>query len=48
MRDDSLYAFIEQRLRDACNALDLKVQHWFDSPIAGGDGNREFFIHATK
>jgi 23S rRNA (cytidine1920-2'-O)/16S rRNA (cytidine1409-2'-O)-methyltransferase len=48
VRDESLYAFIEQRLRDACKALDLKVQDWFDSPIAGGDGNREFFIHATK
>ena len=21
---------------------------WFDSPIAGGDGNREFFIHAVS
>jgi 23S rRNA (cytidine1920-2'-O)/16S rRNA (cytidine1409-2'-O)-methyltransferase len=48
VRDDSLYPFIEQRLRDACRALDLKVKDWFDSPIAGGDGNREFFIHATK
>jgi len=24
------------------------VTHWFDSPITGGDGNREFFIAATK
>jgi len=48
VRDESLYPFIEQRLRDACEALDLKVRDWFESPIAGGDGNREFFIHATK
>jgi 23S rRNA (cytidine1920-2'-O)/16S rRNA (cytidine1409-2'-O)-methyltransferase len=48
VRDDSLYPFIEQRLRDACEALDLKVKDWFDSPIEGGDGNREFFIHAIK
>jgi len=48
VRDESLYPFIEQRLRDACKALDLKVKDWFDSPIEGGDGNREFFIHATK
>jgi 23S rRNA (cytidine1920-2'-O)/16S rRNA (cytidine1409-2'-O)-methyltransferase len=48
VRDESLYPFIEQRLRDACEALDLKVKDWFDSPIEGGDGNREFFIHATK
>jgi 23S rRNA (cytidine1920-2'-O)/16S rRNA (cytidine1409-2'-O)-methyltransferase len=48
VRDASLYPFIEQRLRDACAALDLKVQDWFDSPIEGGDGNREFFLHAIK
>jgi len=48
VRDESLYPFIEQRLRDACEALDLTVRDWFDSPIEGGDGNREFFIHATK
>jgi 23S rRNA (cytidine1920-2'-O)/16S rRNA (cytidine1409-2'-O)-methyltransferase len=48
VRDESLYPFIEQRLRDACAALDLKVRDWFESPIEGGDGNREFFIHATK
>lgn len=48
VRDASLYAFVEQRLRDACSALDLAVQDWFDSPIEGGDGNHEFFIHAIK
>ncbi|WP_295981117.1 TlyA family RNA methyltransferase [uncultured Variovorax sp.] len=46
VRDDALYAVVEQRLRDACEALGLRVVQWFDSPIAGGDGNREFFIHA--
>jgi 23S rRNA (cytidine1920-2'-O)/16S rRNA (cytidine1409-2'-O)-methyltransferase len=24
------------------------VAGWFDSPIAGGDGNREFFVWARK
>ncbi len=48
VRDPALYAVVEQRLRDACAALDLAVQDWFDSPIEGGDGNREFFIHAIK
>jgi len=48
VRDESLYPFIEQRLRDACEALDLTVRDWFESPIEGGDGNREFFIHAIK
>jgi 23S rRNA (cytidine1920-2'-O)/16S rRNA (cytidine1409-2'-O)-methyltransferase len=48
VKDASLYPLIEQRLRDACAALDLSVTAWFDSPIEGGDGNREFFICARK
>jgi 23S rRNA (cytidine1920-2'-O)/16S rRNA (cytidine1409-2'-O)-methyltransferase len=47
VRDVSLYPVVEQRLRAACEALGLRVRGWFDSPIAGGDGNREFFIHAA-
>jgi len=47
VRDAALYAVVEQRLRDACAALELQVLRWFESPIAGGDGNREFFIHAA-
>ena len=48
VRDPALYAVVEQRLRDACAALQLRIVHWLDSPIAGGDGNREFFIHAVR
>ncbi len=46
VRDAALYAVVEQRLREACAALGLAVVGWYDSPIAGGDGNREFFLHA--
>jgi 23S rRNA (cytidine1920-2'-O)/16S rRNA (cytidine1409-2'-O)-methyltransferase len=46
--DPSLYAVVKQRLRDACTQLGLQVRGWHASPIAGGDGNREFFIHCTK
>ena len=46
VKDASWYPFVEQRLRDACAALGLVVTAWFDSPIAGGDGNREIFICA--
>jgi 23S rRNA (cytidine1920-2'-O)/16S rRNA (cytidine1409-2'-O)-methyltransferase len=46
VRDASLYPVVEQRLRAACEALGLAVAGWYDSPIAGGDGNREFFLHA--
>ncbi|WP_076998564.1 TlyA family RNA methyltransferase [Variovorax sp. KK3] len=47
VRDGALYPVVEQRLRTACEGLGLQVRGWFDSPIAGGDGNREFFIHAA-
>ena len=39
---------VEQRLRACCEELGLQVLAWLDSPIEGGDGNREFFIHARK
>ena len=48
VRDAAMYDVVEARLREACSALDLRVVHWIDSPIAGGDGNREFFIHAVR
>ncbi len=48
VRDASLYAQVETSLRAACQALSLQVAGWFDSPITGGDGNREFFIHARR
>ena len=48
VKDAAFYPLIEVRLREACAALGLTVTHWFDSPIEGGDGNREFFISARK
>lgn len=47
VKDPALHAEVEQRIRAACTALGLRLRGWFDSPIAGGDGNREFFVHAT-
>jgi 23S rRNA (cytidine1920-2'-O)/16S rRNA (cytidine1409-2'-O)-methyltransferase len=46
VKDESLYAFIENRVRTALTDLGLKVTTWIDSPIEGGDGNREFFVQA--
>ena len=48
VRDEALYPVVEQRIRQACAACGLQVQGWFDSPIRGGDGNREFFVMATR
>jgi 23S rRNA (cytidine1920-2'-O)/16S rRNA (cytidine1409-2'-O)-methyltransferase len=48
VRDPALYVVVEQRLRACCAELALQVRGWYDSPIAGGDGNREFFLHAQR
>jgi 23S rRNA (cytidine1920-2'-O)/16S rRNA (cytidine1409-2'-O)-methyltransferase len=47
VRDAALYAVVEQRLRDCLAGLGMQVAGWYDSAITGGDGNREFFVHAT-
>ena len=46
VKDPASYARVETRLREVCASLRLNVVDWFDSPIAGGDGNREFFLQA--
>ena len=48
VRDAALYAFVEQRIRDCLAEQGLRVLHWLESPIQGGDGNREFFFHALR
>lgn len=48
VRDEALYDVVEKRLRDTCDALGLTVIAWLASTIDGGDGNREFFVHARK
>lgn len=37
---------VEQRIREACAAQSLGVRSYFASAVAGGDGNREFFVRA--
>ena len=44
VRDATLYQQVEAKLRAACADAGLQVCDWFDSPITGGDGNREFFL----
>jgi len=46
VRDAAAYARVEARVRDACAANGLVVVDWFESAVTGGDGNREFFVHA--
>lgn len=47
VKDTALYAQVEERIRASCATLGLQVRGWYDSAIAGGDGNREFFVHAN-
>jgi len=47
VRDARLYPLVETALREAARGAGLDVLDYFDSPITGTDGNREFFIHAT-
>jgi 23S rRNA (cytidine1920-2'-O)/16S rRNA (cytidine1409-2'-O)-methyltransferase len=46
VKDVASYPVVEQRLREACDSAGLRVDDYFESAIAGGDGNREFFIRA--
>ena len=46
VKDDTHFPFIENRGRTALTELGMKVTAWLDSPIAGGDGNHEFFVQA--
>ena len=48
VREAALFESVEKRLRECCTGLGLEVLAWLASPITGGDGNREFFIHAKK
>lgn len=45
VKDPALYQQVEEKIRACAEDLQLQVRDWFDSPIAGGDGNREFFAH---
>jgi 23S rRNA (cytidine1920-2'-O)/16S rRNA (cytidine1409-2'-O)-methyltransferase len=46
VKDAASYPLVEARLRQACADDGLDVLDYFASPIAGGDGNHEFFVRA--
>jgi 23S rRNA (cytidine1920-2'-O)/16S rRNA (cytidine1409-2'-O)-methyltransferase len=48
VRDPRLYGLVRARMERACEATGLVGLAWVDSPIVGGDGNREFFMHARR
>lgn len=48
VRDPALYAAVEARIRESCADAGFEIRHWQESPLRGGDGNREFLLHAVK
>jgi len=48
VRSPALYDGVRESLFAAAARAGWRVLDWFDSPIAGGDGNREFFLHARR
>ena len=48
VRDAKLYTKVENRVCSSAQALGFKVCAYFESPITGSDGNREFFIAIVK
>lgn len=48
VKDPELYTMVEDKVRKKCLELGWKVRDYFNSPIEGKDGNKEFFIWAEK
>ena len=48
VRDEKIHADVCARVVDALGDLDWRVSGVIPSPIAGGDGNREFLLHAAR
>lgn len=48
VKDASLYKKVEEKIRTLCQKSGFEVLDYFDSPIEGKDGNREFFVFAKK
>ena len=48
VREAAHFTEVEERIRTCLAELGLQVKGWMDSAIEGGDGNREFFVHAVQ
>jgi 23S rRNA (cytidine1920-2'-O)/16S rRNA (cytidine1409-2'-O)-methyltransferase len=48
VKDASSYTLVQQRMGQACADQGLTLRDYFESPITGGDGNREFFVWACQ
>lgn len=48
VKSPAAYGHVEKRLRKAAATNGLAVLDWFDSATPGGEGAREFFLHAVR
>ncbi len=48
VRSTLVYPSVIEKIRKACELSHFEVNKIIDSPIVGGDGNKEFLLHATK
>ncbi len=48
VKDERLYDRVKDRITFAVAEQGMTVLDFFDSPIKGGDGNREFFVFARR
>jgi len=48
VKNENLYPRVRARIGDALATAGWEERDWFDSPIRGGDGNREFFVLARR
>jgi len=48
VKNESLYQGVRAKIEDCVLLQHMTLLSWFDSPIAGGDGNREFFVFARR
>lgn len=48
VRDAKLYPQVREKITGLCQELGLEVREYVESPIRGGDGNREFLLWATR
>jgi 23S rRNA (cytidine1920-2'-O)/16S rRNA (cytidine1409-2'-O)-methyltransferase len=48
VKDAASYAVVRERIEQACRGNGLRMRDYFESPITGGDGNREFFVFASN
>jgi 23S rRNA (cytidine1920-2'-O)/16S rRNA (cytidine1409-2'-O)-methyltransferase len=48
VKDPGLYSVVEDKVRNLCQSSGMSVKDYFNSPIEGKDGNREFFVFGQK